>query len=711
MASQSEAPDDLIAELARLMADEGKPESKPQAQVDQLGGLRLPGDAAAAPVAPVQPDTRPQFDFSSLQAARPAAPAPVAAAPAAPSIRIPGSDAPPVAVEPKPFSFDFDSTISRKPVGPASSLETRVQPTFAEPAPKAPEPAAFQTRPPEPVVAKPAPAAEPVVDEAAALDQDSLADLIAAELANDFLPPEPDAPSAPEPAAPPPPRSEDNFGVPPVFGLGTKPVAAAPETEPKAVVEPTRIEPNFVPQAEAAPVAPHPQAMQPDAGAEELDPLSDIEKLVGPSVNLGEGEQPAAMRSRATPVLPDPALAPQPPVRRGERRKHRDNLDSVDEAIMAAAAATGAQVDWVSDETSRADPAAGARAMRGAPTPLFGLTRAVAGPLVAVVLLIAAGGGLYWVLGQGNAPTGPAPLIAADTSAVKETPAPVESEQSQSVVFNEISGVDTGAQEQIVSRDQTAQEPVSQIASAGSLSSDPATGVTDPNQDGLVNRKVRTVTVRPDGTIVAGDDSVAGATMLPVDRPNVPDVPGADFSTPDLIASAEATGAEATATAPATPVTPVVEAGAVVPVGDASGALITGRTVTIPRQKPGNFQQIAAAAQAMRAAQPAAATPDANAAATPATTAPAPTAAPSAGNAAAYVQLSSQRTEEAARTTAQQIATRYGVLFGGANLEIQRVDLGERGIYYRVLVPADSRASATNICTNVKAAGGDCFLL
>jgi len=75
------------------------------------------------------------------------------------------------------------------------------------------------------------------------------------------------------------------------------------------------------------------------------------------------------------------------------------------------------------------------------------------------------------------------------------------------------------------------------------------------------------------------------------------------------------------------------------------------------------------------------------------------------------VQLASQRSEEAARQSAQAIATRYGVLFGGASLEIQRVDLGERGIYYRVLVPANSRESASNICTNVKAAGGDCILL
>src|SRR5690606_8939708 len=84
----------------------------------------------------------------------------------------------------------------------------------------------------------------------------------------------------------------------------------------------------------------------------------------------------------------------------------------------------------------------------------------------------------------------------------------------------------------------------------------------------------------------------------------------------------------------------------------------------------------------------------------------------SSGNRApAYVQLSSQRSEEAARQTAQQIVNRFGPLFGGVNLEISPVDLGERGIFYRVRVPADSMQSAMTLCNNVKAAGGDCFTL
>ncbi|HWU19679.1 MAG TPA: SPOR domain-containing protein [Devosia sp.] len=80
-------------------------------------------------------------------------------------------------------------------------------------------------------------------------------------------------------------------------------------------------------------------------------------------------------------------------------------------------------------------------------------------------------------------------------------------------------------------------------------------------------------------------------------------------------------------------------------------------------------------------------------------------------DAPAYVQLASQRSEAEARQTAQAMVNRFGPLFGGANMEVQRVDLGARGIYYRVRVPANSMQAANDMCAQVKAAGGDCFTM
>ncbi|ODT72497.1 MAG: hypothetical protein ABS75_03295 [Pelagibacterium sp. SCN 63-23] len=675
MAGQTEAPDDLIAELARLMADDARTD---QAVKDAPPPVRIPGGQAPAAASPV-----PRFDFSATSA-------PVErrepAAPAAPAIRIPGSEPAPVAPaaaaqvpdkpdEAEPFAFDFDLAAGA-PAGPV----TRV----GAPAPEAP----ISPRPVEP---------EP---EAVPLDGDSLADLIAAELASDMglEPAQPDLPEVPGPA-----RGEDNFGVPPVFGLGAP---AAPE-KPVPVSEPEPVA-MYAEAAEPEPVEPESVAPRPDdrdtvAG----DPLDEIERLVAPAVrmNMAAPTPSPALRSLATPTVPVAPIEAQPAA-----PDLRADSGSVDEAILAAAAATGARVEWVHEaDDGTAYPEEEDVAPRARRTPFRGLPRAVAGPLVAVGLLAVAGFGLYWVLGQGGAPSGPAPLLVAETAPVKEVPeVDTSASPQQSVVFNEMSGGNNGANEQIVSRDQADADTVAEVNSAaggtGVIASGDSASV-DPNQDGLVNRKVRTVTVRPDGTIVSGDNSLAGNAILPVDRPNVPEVPGADFSTPELVASAETTTPAAGAPAPVaeatiTPATP----GAVIPVVDATGAAIQGRSVTMPMERPADFAQAASAALAAASVAPTAPAP---AATTPAAVAPVP----AGGGAAAYVQLASQRSEDAARQSAQAIATRYGVLFGGANLEIQRVDLGERGIYYRVLVPAASREGAANICANVKAAGGDCLLL
>ena len=59
----------------------------------------------------------------------------------------------------------------------------------------------------------------------------------------------------------------------------------------------------------------------------------------------------------------------------------------------------------------------------------------------------------------------------------------------------------------------------------------------------------------------------------------------------------------------------------------------------------------------------------------------------SGGNGGTYVQLSSQRSEAEAQASLRNVQSRYGSLFGGNSLEIQRADLGQKGIYYRVKLP------------------------
>jgi hypothetical protein len=88
---------------------------------------------------------------------------------------------------------------------------------------------------------------------------------------------------------------------------------------------------------------------------------------------------------------------------------------------------------------------------------------------------------------------------------------------------------------------------------------------------------------------------------------------------------------------------------------------------------------------------------------------PATTAAPAGRSAAAYVQLSSQPSAADAQASVKSMTSQYGSLFGGGTLVVQQVDLGQKGVRWRVRLPTDSLSAAASICAQIKAQGGDCF--
>jgi hypothetical protein len=719
---QPEAADDLIAELAKLMAQDAQGDRRDKAPEPQPEET----DPAAAAVAAPEPSS----DAPAAEDADPAS-EPFA-------FRLPGSAAGPTEPIPTP-RFDLGQA---QPAAPEPA---------ADPTPSASDPFAFDfgLTPPREPAASPAAQHEesPVaLDE----DHDTIGDLIAAELGEEIdaaedafnvdaraeaPAPEPSVAPTPTVASPQAPASEprrsessDGFRIAPVFGLGGRRVepAPAPVREPTAA----RTEPGIG-----------------------QDPIDDIETLIGDAIRVQsqpvepefEPEQARAedvpvnaapaLRSLATPVLPQARSAPQPD----------PEPMSAEATILAAAAATGAQVGWADGRETDYEPAS----VEDEPLPprrRGGMVRAFAGPAIAVVALLAAGIGLYSVLGLGGN-DGPAPLLTADAEPTRQVPeAAAETNAQQSVVFNEISGNSTPAEnEQLVSRDQS---QASEVAAA------PA--APDASDEGLVNRRVRTVTVRPDGTIVGGEDSVAGAAMLPVDRPNVPAVPGAE----QAVASANATeggtagaGAAANAAAGAAGAAAEAPAGedddplaaliatapggaataeatpATTPIVTTPAATTTNGNVPTPMPRiqrpsaPSTITDVAATPPQQAPSQPTSSVnavvqgtlqPVGGQAQAPAQQAPAQQQAAvnqQASTAPAYVQLSSQRSQEAAQQTASSLQSRFGNLFGGTTLEIQRVDLGERGIYYRVRLPAQSLQNATQICNNVKAGGGDCFAL
>jgi cell division septation protein DedD len=89
--------------------------------------------------------------------------------------------------------------------------------------------------------------------------------------------------------------------------------------------------------------------------------------------------------------------------------------------------------------------------------------------------------------------------------------------------------------------------------------------------------------------------------------------------------------------------------------------------------------------------------------------APAPAAAPSSGG--FVVQVSSQKTEADAQASYKALQGKFPTVLGSRPPLIKRADLGEKGVFYRAMVgPFGSRDEAVQVCTNLKAAGGQCVI-
>jgi hypothetical protein len=826
MSDGQDKSDDLIAELAKLMASSAggaEPEAKPgpklvstpepQAAEPRPAAptIRIPGMDAPVAAAPSQPTP-----------AIPASPPPAAAAVPAPTIRIPGMDQPvpapsrPAApamaalpAAPKPTdarpsetrapSIDFGTLPPAASIRPEplsnwqdrevpKAISTRpglaADPVLTPPAPKAPAAvappvvtppaAAFNSAPApvaapvqtpvkldepkvvaiEPVVSgKPAPDGdsfdfdfgfgdappEPVVEARAASPAprpapaapavstgDPIADLIAAELdAGDDDEPAPPVPARP-PVQPPTVRSfpqpvaqaQPQVQAPPQQqrAVTTNPVrppvapAAVQAQQPKPSAEPDRFA-----TAPVFGVSGKPSASAPA----DRDPMDEIESLIGEAVRV---ELSAPDRSVAAERPKQPAAPVVPPLttgfapRRAALKDTEPQINSAEAAILAAAAATGVEAERfdgkVTSEPS-ASPYKRPKAKAEKASVLSGGMRQYVGMAVAGTLLLAAGFGLYWVLGMGRTADVDAPVLTADSAPVKE-PAPVVAPREDaegSVVFNTVNGESATppADEQIVSRDASVDTSVADVAETvgdggAGEGTDGTAAAGDSGESELANRKVRTVTVRPDGTIVSGEDAVAGSAALPVDRPNVPDIPGADVQPSPLLEAVTATEAPADTTqlAAINPAEPVAA------VDDTPAVLDPTIIPPTPMARPTDRSVLGGGVN-QRVAATAADTGPVDLTGGDVAAAPAAPAVSSAGG--SYVQLSSQPTSADAQSSLRTTQNRLSGVLGGRSLEIRQVDLGAKGVWYRVVLPTSSFSEATQTCASLKANGTQCVAI
>jgi hypothetical protein len=75
------------------------------------------------------------------------------------------------------------------------------------------------------------------------------------------------------------------------------------------------------------------------------------------------------------------------------------------------------------------------------------------------------------------------------------------------------------------------------------------------------------------------------------------------------------------------------------------------------------------------------------------------------------VQLSSQKSESEAVSSFHSLQSRFPSELGGRQAVIRRADLGAKGVFYRTMVgPFPSAQEAAQFCANLKAAGASCVV-
>jgi hypothetical protein len=74
------------------------------------------------------------------------------------------------------------------------------------------------------------------------------------------------------------------------------------------------------------------------------------------------------------------------------------------------------------------------------------------------------------------------------------------------------------------------------------------------------------------------------------------------------------------------------------------------------------------------------------------------------------VQIASQPSQAAAKSTYDDLARRYGSVIGGRGVNIVKAEIAGKGTFWRVRVPAGTRNEAISLCESYKSAGGNCFV-
>jgi hypothetical protein len=310
---------------------------------------------------------------------------------------------------------------------------------------------------------------------------------------------------------------------------------------------------------------------------------------------------------------------------------------------------------------------------------------AIAG-VFALAVIGTAGAFGYRALFGSSASSQPPPVIKADTGPSKIVPAASGKDaQSNKLITDRMN--ERGQSEKLVSREeQPIDKPATVVLSQTAQQSALGSGVV-----GSEPKKVRTIAIRPDQTVVA-DAMPQAAAPLAAAASARPQAPAAKSAAPAARPAVDnsTTDAETDSNSPATRSAPQAR----------QPAPVSGNA-------PLSLSPDASPARAQARPAPA---PTLTAAVAPQAAAPAPSTS-NAASGGSFVQVSSQRSEGEAQAAFRSLQAKYPDQLGRREPMIHKVDLGTKGTYYRAMVgPFANANEASDLCSSLKAAGGQCLV-
>ncbi len=304
---------------------------------------------------------------------------------------------------------------------------------------------------------------------------------------------------------------------------------------------------------------------------------------------------------------------------------------------------------------------------------------AIAGVFALAVIGTAGAFGYRAIFGSSSA--SPPPVIKAEQSPSKIVPAAASKDaQSNRIITDR--GNDRASGERLVSREEQPVVVTTNGAPGQIQAPQLGSGVI-----GTEPKRIRTIAIKPDQPI---DAMAAPADLAPQPQP----VPQTQPAPPRVVATQRA------APVPAQPqVQPQAQPQAAAPI-----RLANPQPQREPDAEP---EQARAQANAPLSLNPNATAPARSP--PPQRSATAPAAAVSAGSYG--VQVSAQRSEEEAQAAFRSLQGKFPSQLGGRAPFIKRVDLGDKGIYFRAMVgPFSDSGQANELCSSLKSAGGTCLV-